>query len=394
MSKIYKISWINYIVIFCLSIVLSWKLFRFNSHFDYLWQLHSYFTVLFLIVSVVVGLKYKFYLNKLRMPLLILLFVGVSLFRLFYFQTLDAFTMCSVIFGHYFIIIWFFNRKISGLGFKYFELLLLLCASWNLLDMVDMNSDIVNIFNYNIPEFKIGFMTPLGHESQFIWSTSPSNGTIIRSPGISGTNYSSSALIAATSMYFWVLKKPLIYIPLIALLCIWGVGSSIAALIVCFLIQKRKSKWIVLGLLCASILVYGLFLSRGWDPSSLFNIINNFNDADLLVASFLGEGQSISSMHSEFRILGLVLSLGIIGSFLILCMQYNYLTYVGNIKLNDVQRHQASGGFYFILTLVIANFHYNTFFVYPNIFFFVMIIAISSVELIKKNAISKSTYVC
>ena len=178
------------------------------------------------------------------------------------------------------------------------KFLLILLLIYNFLDYFDANFELINIFSYEIPSFMSGAMNPLGHRSQSLFSQSMSEGFIIRSVGVAGTNYASSALTAATAIYFFILKRRLLFILSLFLLVIWGVGSSLLAAIAYLLYLKRRSKisiiFIVLGLVSA----YFIIINRGWSSDVYLNMTNNFGTFDFLIASILGEGKSVS-IHTQ-----------------------------------------------------------------------------------------------
>jgi hypothetical protein len=224
-------------------------------------------------------------------------------------------------------------------------------------------------------------MNPLGHKSQSLFSGSIADGFIVRSVGVSGTNYASSALTAATSIYFFILKRRWLFFLSFSLLVVWGVGSSLLAAIAYILWLKRKSKISIIFFAVGLSLAFLIIISRGWSSAVYLNIINNFGAIDLLVASIIGEGKSVSSLHTEFRILGLFFSLGAIGALLISVMIINYMKFAHYASLNNFPNFNAGLGF--ILVLLMGTFHYNSFFVFPNIFLIVMLIVFSSIGVMR-----------
>ena len=372
-----KLSAVELLVVFVVSIILSWKLFRLVSPSAFFWDVHNYLILIVGIFSLALSIKDNLYLGKSRTPPLVVLFICLSIIRLGYFQTIDAFTLNCLVFCSYFLIIRLLMRTSRDTVFKYFEALIIMMLAYNILDFVDANSEFINVFSYDVPSFMEGRMNPMGHASQPIWSDSMVKGVVIRSIGVAGTNYASSALTAATALYFFVLNRRFLFIVSMILLILWAVGSALAATVIGILLTKIRSIWSIFYAIFAVCCVLLMIQARGWDPSHLFNIINNFGAFDLLAAAFIGEGRAVSSMHSEFRIIGLMFSLGILGSTLVLCMVYNYFKYGQYDKLfgND---NRIKAGFSFISVLVISTAHYNTLFVFPNIFLFVLLIAISS----------------
>ena len=193
----------------------------------------------------------------------------------------------------------------------------------------------MNIFQYEIPSFMEGIMNPLGHQSQTIISSSMSESSIIRSVGVSGTHYASSALTAATAIYFFVLRKKLLFFVSLALLIFWGVGTSLLSLIAYILFLKRKSQYIPFLLVGLTMAAFWIINNRGFDFDVYFTFINNFSNYDIYLAILFGEGKFTSSMQSELRIISLFFSLGICGFILIFTMissYYKYSCYICNSK--------------------------------------------------------------
>lgn len=372
-----KIGMSTKFLLVLISVALSWKLFRLAYPVEIIWNMHNYLIIFFALVSLALSVKHNLYLERSKTAVIVLFFILLSVGRLGLFPYPDPFFIASMVFCLYFIMLTIFMRYSLDFGFKCFEILLVLLLVYNSLDYFDANSALINIFSYEIPVFMDGLMNPLGHESQSFFSSSLADGFIVRSIGVSGTNYASSALTAATAIYFYILKRRVLFFLSFSLLIIWGVGSSLLAALVYILFLKRKS-WVLLvfaplGLAFAYIVI----TSRGFTSDVYLNITNNFGVFDLLLASIIGEGKSVSSLHTEFRILGLFFSLGFLGAFLVSIMIINFRNFARYASYNNYSKFNAGLGF--IIVLLISTFHYNSFFVFPNIFLIVMLIALSSI---------------
>lgn len=376
-------------LLFLLSIFLSWKLLRLIYSVELLWNLHNYLIILFSFISVGFSIKYNLYLKRTRTAVLVTFFILLSVLRLAVFPIADPFFLASFVFCLYFLMLTIFLKTSIQSGFKCFEVLLIFLFIYNLFDFIDANSTILNVISYKAPTFMEGMMTPMDQRSQFLFSSTMTDGVVIRSIGVSGTNYASSALTAASAVYFFILGRRVLFSLFFILLLLWGVGSSVFALICVMSLLAIRSKWIVIILPIVLVAIYFLFASRGWDPLHLFQVINNFGATSFMAAIIFGEGSSISSLHSEFRILGLIFSLGLFGVLFLGCMLLNYATFTKYAKLK--RNNQFKAGLYFILVLLVSTLHYNTLFVYPNIFFVVMLIALSSVGYIKMRENSSLT---
>ena len=377
-----KISAVGFLMTIIFSVILSWKLLRLIVPIQYFWNMHNYLIILFAILSLVVGLRYSFYLQKSRTSMAVLIFIGLSLVRLGYFQSIDSFTMCSLVFCSYFLMLRILMQIGKDTGFKYFESLIILLLIYNAFDYFDANNDSINVISYVIPAFAEGTLGSLGNANQPIWASSMTDGVIIRSIGVAGTHYASSALVAATAVYFFILKRRFLFLFSIVLVVFWGVGSSLASAIIVIVLSKIRSIWSMFYIIVTCCLVLLMFQNRGFDPDHVFSVKNNFIAFDFLFAAFFGEGKSISSMHSEFRMFGLILSLGIIGSFLSFCMIYNYYSFTKYDKVYGIDS-RFKAAFFFLLVLIVSTTHYNTLFVFPNVFFVVALFALSSMGFIE-----------
>ena len=372
-----KLSMGTRFLLLIISIILSWKLFRLAVPLEIFWHIHNYWIILFAFISLALSFKHNLYLEKSKTAVVVLSFILLTVSRLGLFPYPDPFFIASMVFCLYFLMLTIFIRFSLDFGFKCFEILLILLLTYNFLDYFDANSVLINIFSYKVPSFMGETMNPLGHKSQSLFSNSMADGFIVRSVGVSGTNYASSALTAATSIYFFILKRRWLFILSFSLLVIWGVGSSLLAAIAYILWLKRKSKISIIFFAVGLSLGFLIVMNRGWSSAVYLNIENNFGVFDFLMASIIGEGKSTSSLHTEFRILGLFFSLGAIGALLMSIMIINYRNFARYASLNNFPNFNAGLGF--ILVLLMATFHYNSFFVFPNIFLVVMLIVFSSI---------------
>lgn len=365
------------LLLLLVSLVLSWKLVRLAYPVELIWNIHNYLIIFFSLISLGLAIKHNLYLERSKTAVIVLFFVLLSVIRLVFFPYPDPFFAASMVFCLYFSMITIFMRVTVEFGFKCFEILLVLLLVYNSLDYFDANSELINIFSYKIPSFMGEAMNPMGHMSQSFFSSSTADGFIIRSVGVSGTNYASSGLTAATSIYFFILKRRWLFILSFSLLVIWGVGSSLLAAIAYILWSKRKSKISIIFFAVGLSLGFLIIMNRGWSSAVYLNITNNFGAFDFLMSSIIGEGKSVSSLHTELRILGLFFSLGAIGALLTSIMIINYRNFARYASLNNYPNFNAGLGF--ILVLLMATFHYNSFFVFPNIFLIVMLIVFSSI---------------
>ena len=179
-----------------ISIILSWKLFRLAVPLEIVWNILNYLIILFAFISLSLSIKHNLYLEKSKTAVIVLSFILLTISRLGIFPYPDPFFLASMVFCLYFLMLTIFLKFSLDFGFKCFEILLILLLTYNFLDYFDANSGLINIFSYKLPSFIGETMNPLGHKSQSFFSKSMADGVIVRSVGVSGTNYASSALTA------------------------------------------------------------------------------------------------------------------------------------------------------------------------------------------------------
>ena len=115
-----KISKASFLILFGLSIILGWKLFRLLYPQYFLWNIHNYTIVLLSMFSVAISYRRNLYLEKTKTAVLVFLFLIISVIRLGYFPSLDPFFISSFVFCLYFIMVSFFMKISDELWFKYF----------------------------------------------------------------------------------------------------------------------------------------------------------------------------------------------------------------------------------------------------------------------------------
>ena len=114
------------LLLFLISIILSWKLFRLAYPIEILWNVHNYLIILFSLISICLSLKENLYLEKSRTAVVVIFFILLSTARLAFYPQADPFFMASFVFCLYFIMVTFIIKHSIELGFKYFEALLIL----------------------------------------------------------------------------------------------------------------------------------------------------------------------------------------------------------------------------------------------------------------------------
>lgn len=97
-------------------------------------------------------------------------------------------------------------------------------------------------------------------------------------------------------------------------------------------------------------------------------------------AAIIGEGRHVSSIDTEMRVLGMLFSLGLAGVLCLVAIINGGIRAVQLPHDPEIRRDYRAAG-YFVLTLFLSSLHYNTFFIYPNIVFVVVFVALISSRL-------------
>ena len=104
-SKAKSLSFVELTMLVFVGLLLSWKLFRLVVPSPYLWDIHNFIIIFVAITSCSLTLKHNLYLGMSRTSFVVLLFLVVTIFRLGYFRVIDTFTICSLVFSFYFIML-------------------------------------------------------------------------------------------------------------------------------------------------------------------------------------------------------------------------------------------------------------------------------------------------
>ena len=343
-----------------ISIILSWKLFRLAYSSQLLWNIHNYTVIIFSIFSIVLSFRHNLYLKRSRTAVLVTFFILLSISRLAFFPQADSFVIASLVFCLYFLMIGILMNSSIETGFRYFEILLILLLIYSAVDYFDANSGLINIFSYEIPSFMQGVMNPLGSSISVSFFRECCRWFYNTLNWCGRDTLCFFCFGRSNINLFFYLKKTMAILFSFILLILWGVGSSLLVAILSILYIKRKSNISLLFIILGIISAYVIISSRGWDSDIYLNVTNHFGWFDFLIASILGEGKSISSIHTEFRILGLMFSLGFFGVFLVCIMILNYARYSKYMRLSANYNH-FNAGLGFMLVLFI-NFSLQYFF--------------------------------
>lgn len=385
-SKI-KFTLLSYVITFW----LSWRLIR-NTDFLYqYWYFYVYVLLILILLTIHINLTFFVNLfhnffknNHIKNYQYIFLFIS-CLMVLFIYHTisnfsLDTFGIASLVFFLFFPFTKFFGKLHPEIFFKIFEKILVLLIFLILLDTFNLFFDL-NIFDYSLIE-------NLREDPNI--ATINTHHSILnlrgRGPGVSGTVYASSALVAAASVYFFIIKSYWKIFLAGFTLFIQNTGSVILPLLFISFFLINKKNFIFLFLICFIFILFiieklGLKGVSIWLPKFVFH----GTEFQFASSFLLGEGKHIPSVtFGEIRGLALIFSFGLFGSVLLITIFFIYLK---SLKLFFQDKHYLNykGSLYFIIILLLSSWHYPTFMVFPNIVFVIALIAFLSSRLRLKH---------
>lgn len=152
------------------------------------------------------------------------------------------------------------------------------------------------------------------------------------------------------------------------LLFVNGVGTSIVVFIILFMVIQRQVLTLIFLVPLLLLLLTVVLIDR-----DIALYINHLPDYSILLGDsflklfFFGDNQvTPHTIHSEFRMLGKPFAMGI-GAFTFFHILL-YLVFKSIKKINCFTINYNPIWF-FIISLYLAAYHYNTFFIFPNSFF-------------------------
>ena len=369
----------EYFVIFLISIICSWRVIRSIITSSIIWNIHYVLFISFFLFSVFLIFKKKRH-NKIIFALVGLLALNINSLTLngffdsqFLFSVIILNCICLFIYvleNHNLDWIKIIDAVMMSIVVVQALCILDIFLSWRIID-----------YNYIQEKTGVPNIGARGATKLFMLF-GIDNLMVTRVSGISGTPYASGGLVASIAAYFFAIKQYYKFLfSFIVLIFISSLSSIMALFFVLIFISKRM---ILPMLLFIAPIAYTIII--GYiniiasipfvDVLKIFTELSyngNHSSMIYLMTSIIGEGRLSGFVQSEFRLLNLFFSLGIFGSIIFLYIVFK-LKYYSKVCISKDFRFK---GFpFFLTTLVIANWHYHSFFVFPNIVFITLVIAL------------------
>lgn len=360
------------------AIFLSWRLLRFADPSTLFWQFHLFI----LCVLILISLPSFFQLDrwaKSSMGGLFFAFIILILLRESIFLTPSSFTIGTLCFFIYFLLERSFRKVNTYDFFSYFQFLLVLLLVFNSVDFVNWHLLEKPIFDYSNAMSRIDAIHEVGKTSRTFLP-----GFVGRPPGVSGTPYASSALIAATAIFFCVLGKKKLFIFASFLMILWATGGPIAAYILAlFLLNIRNiRKWYSpLVVILLFMFTFYVYEHRNGFHAGWLGLGTDHSPTQLILAFLVGDYGTFST---EFGFLKWTMGLGIFGLVIFVAMVSKYWKVIDRMK-NSCEYIYFRAGFWFMFTIIFSSWHYHTLFLFPNIIFLVLLLAFVSSRIVVPN---------
>ncbi len=369
----------EYFVIFLISIICSWRVIRSIITSSIIWNIHYVLFISFFLFSVFLIFKKKRH-NKIIFALVGLLALNINSLTLngffdsqFLFSVIILNCICLFIYvleNHNLDWIKIIDAVMMSIVVVQALCILDIFLSWRIID-----------YNYIQEKTGVPNIGARGATKLFMLF-GIDNLMVTRVSGISGTPYASGGLVASIAAYFFAIKQYYKFLfSFIVLIFISSLSSIMALFFVLIFISKRMILPMLLFIVpIAYTIIIGyinIIASIPFvDVLKIFTELSyngNHSSMIYLMTSIIGEGRLSGFVQSEFRLLNLFFSLGIFGSIIFLYIVFK-LKYYSKVCISKDFRFK---GFpFFLTTLVIANWHYHSFFVFPNIVFITLVIAL------------------
>lgn len=369
----------EYFVIFLISIICSWRVIRSIITSSIIWNIHYVLFISFFLFSVFLIFKKKRH-NKIIFALVGLLALNINSLTLngffdsqFLFSVIILNCICLFIYvleNHNLDWIKIIDAVMMSIVVVQALCILDIFLSWRIID-----------YNYIQEKTGVPNIGARGATKLFMLF-GIDNLMITRISGISGTPYASGGLVASIAAYFFAIKQYYKFLfSFIVLIFISSLSSIMALFFVLIFISKRM---ILPMLLFIAPIAYTIII--GYiniiasipfvDVLKIFTELSyngNHSSMIYLMTTIIGEGRLSGFVQSEFRLLNLFFSLGIFGSIIFLYIVFKLKYYS---KVCTSKDFRFKGFPFFLITLIIANWHYHSFFVFPNIVFITLVIAL------------------
>ncbi len=380
----------EYFVIFLISIICSWRVIRSIFTITIIWNLHYVLFISFFLLSIFLILTKKRH-NKIIFALAGLLSINLNSFVLNGF--LDSQFLFSVIILNcicFFIYI-LENQNLNWI--KIIDTVMISIVVVQALCILDIFLS-WRIIDYSYIEDKTG-VPNIGARgaTKLFMLFGIDNLMITRISGVSGTPYASGGLVASIAAYFFAIKKYYKFLfSFIVLIFISSLSSIIALFFILIFISKRMA---IPMLLIVAPIAYTIII--GYiniiasipfiDVLKIFTQLsynNNHSSMVYFMTTIIGEGRLSGFVQSEFRLLNLFFSLGVFGTIIFIYTSFK-LNHYSKVCISKDLRFK--GYPFFLITLIIANWHYHSFFVFPNIVITTLIISLIIVNYHKINSL-------
>lgn len=382
-------SW-HYLGLSLIVALLAWKLLRGIAPGPLTWYLHLAAMLALAAASVVALGRNHFRLRTFDLSAVVFVFSVLVVVRTVAFGNYnDPFTVAGFVFFSHLYLTQAFTRVsdrsfFRGLSFvlgglAVVEILGIVeyVSGWGVVDYAAMEAmeGVAPIEGVYAGQSFILYFLDLEFLQQFVGRLS----------GVGGTPYATGGLMAAIAAFGLASGRKSLVILAVTALLLSSTGSAFLALFLSAAIMFRKRPLMYVPLLLTLPFLVWIFDVKGLDEQATlteiyFDLEITGSLFHMFAATILGEGRHTSSIHTEFRILGLMLSLGLTGLACVGLMWEGWMRGVGLPASPETRREYRAAG-YFVLALLISTVHYPTLFIYPNIAIVVAFLALISSRL-------------
>jgi len=369
----------EYFVVFLISVICSWRVIRSIITNNIIWNFHYILFISFFLLSIFLIIKKKKH-NKIIFALTGLLALNINSYTLNGF--FDSQFLFSVIILNCTCLFIYVVEQQKFDWIKIIESVMMTLVIVQAFCIADIFLS-WRIIDYSYIQDRTGIPN-IGARgaTKLFMLFGIDNLMITRISGISGTPYGSGGLIASIAAYFFTIKRyNKFLLSFIVLIFISSLSSIIALLFILVFLSKRM---VVPMLVIITPIVYTIII--GYintlasipfiDVLKIFTELSyNGNHSSMIyfMTTIIGEGRLSGFIQSEFRLLNLFFSLGIFGSIIFFYIIIKLKFYSKVCAFKD---HRFKGFSVFLITLIIANWHYHSLFVFPNIAIITFIIGV------------------
>jgi len=385
--KVVKINFRFILVFIGFLTLLFWKYIRLVFINEVPYYLHTYIISLLFLLSIIIFIRrYNlFYFDSNSQFILLIIVIG--LLRPFLTNFDPVFFLSTVLItGCYYLCVYEFSKYDESQFSKFYFSILAIGAIISFIDFFDASYiPLFNIIDYN--KINTLFNTGIQTQQDFdVHADSIISGLTgirsFRAGGIGGSPYVTGGFVSGFLMLTVIEKRKTIFFISLFVFILLSVTSAMvgffAALIIYIIINSKKHKIysILLILITLPILIQMWNLRGGVLSNPGYHNISmaEQNSLELIFNFLLGEGtHSENSLSSEFRILGLTYSYGLICFISAFTIIYNCS--IESNRYDKITGFYTSRYLYTILPIFITSFHYNTILIFPNFVIVVIVLA-------------------